>query len=57
MAHTAMGHMEALKKKELVLAVCAMSQVEFDQLVAARNEAAVVAMVWGNLGAVGGHDG
>jgi len=49
--------MEALKKKELVLAVCAMSQVEFDQLVAARNEAAVVAMVWGNLGAVGGHDG
>ena len=52
-----MGHMEALKKKELVLAVCVMSREEFDQLVAARNEAAVVAMVWGNLGAVGGHDG
>ena len=57
MAHTAMGHMEALKKKELVLAVCVMSREEFDQLVAARNEATAAAMVWGNLGAVGGHDG
>ena len=39
MAHTALGHMEELKKKELVLAACAMSQEEFDKLVAARNEA------------------
>ena len=39
MAHTAIGHMEELKKKELVLAARAMSQEEFDKLVAARNEA------------------
>jgi len=39
MAHTALGHMEELKKKELVLAACEMSQEEFDKLVAARNEA------------------
>ena len=38
-----MGHMEALKKKELVLAVCVMSREEFDQLVAARNEATAAA--------------
>ena len=31
--------MEELKKKELVLAARAMSQEEFDKLVAARNEA------------------
>jgi hypothetical protein len=35
MAHTALGHMEELKKKELVLAARAMSQEEFDKLVAA----------------------
>ncbi len=36
MEHTHLGHMEALKKKELVLAARAMSQEEFDQLVANR---------------------
>ena len=41
MAHTALGHMEALKKMELVLAVRAMMQEEFNQLVTARNEATV----------------
>jgi hypothetical protein len=35
MAHTALGHMEELKKKELMLAARAMSQEEFDILVAA----------------------
>ena len=39
MAHMALGHMEELKKKELVLAARAMSQEEFNKLVAARNEA------------------
>ena len=37
MAHTHLGHMEALKKKELLLAARVMSQEEFDQLVADRN--------------------
>ena len=37
MEHTHLGHMEALKKKELLLAACAMSQEEFDQLVADRH--------------------
>jgi hypothetical protein len=37
MEHTHLGHMEALKKKELVLAACAMSQEECDQLVADRH--------------------
>jgi hypothetical protein len=37
MEHTHLGHMEALKKKELVLAARAMSQEEFDQLVADRH--------------------
>jgi hypothetical protein len=36
MAHTHLGHMEALKKKELLLAARAMSQKEFDELVADR---------------------
>ncbi len=31
MAHTALGHLEALKKKELVLAVLTMTQEEFDK--------------------------
>ena len=38
MAHTALGHLEALKKKELVLAALTMTQEEFDKLVADRNE-------------------
>jgi len=33
MAHTALGQMEALKKKELVLAARAMLEEEFNQLV------------------------
>ncbi len=36
MEHINLGHMKVLKKKELVLAACAMSQEEFDQLVADR---------------------
>jgi hypothetical protein len=56
MAHTAMGHMEVLKKKVLVLAVPAMSQEEFDQLVAAGNEATAAVVVGGILGTVGEHD-
>ena len=36
-AHTHLGHMEALKKKELLLVARAMSQKEFDELVADRN--------------------
>jgi hypothetical protein len=36
MEHMHLGHMEALKKKELVLATRSMSQEEFDQLVADR---------------------
>jgi hypothetical protein len=35
MAHTALGQMEALTKKELVMAARAMSQAEFNQLVLA----------------------
>ncbi len=31
MAHTALGHLVALKKKELLLAALLMSQEEFDQ--------------------------
>ena len=38
MAHTALGHLEELKKKELVLASMTMSNEEFDQLVARRNQ-------------------
>ncbi len=38
MAHTALGHLEELKKKELVLAAMTMSSEEFDQLVAQRNQ-------------------
>ena len=38
MAHTALGHLEMLKKKELVLAVLTMTQEEFDKLAADRNE-------------------
>jgi hypothetical protein len=38
MAHTALGHLEALKKKELVLAALTMTQEEFDKLAANRNQ-------------------
>jgi hypothetical protein len=37
MAHTALGHLEQMKKKELALAAMTMSQEEFDQLVEQRN--------------------
>jgi hypothetical protein len=37
MEHTHLGHMEALKKKELELSAHAMSQEEFDQLVTNRH--------------------
>jgi hypothetical protein len=37
MAHTALGHLEMLKKKELVLAVLRMTQEEFNKLAADRN--------------------
>ena len=36
-AHTAIGHLEALKKKELVLAALTMTQEEFDTFVSDRN--------------------
>ena len=38
MAHTALGHLEELKKKELVLAAMTMSNEEFNRLVAQRNQ-------------------
>ncbi len=38
MAHTALGHLEAPKKKELVLAALTMTQEEFDKIAADRNE-------------------
>jgi len=38
MAHTAIGHLEVLKKKELLLAALLMSQEEFDQLAAERDK-------------------
>ena len=36
--HSRTGHLEALKKKELVLAALTMTQEEFDKLAADRNE-------------------
>jgi len=41
MTHTALGHLEAPKKKELVLAALTMTQEEFDKLAADRNESIV----------------
>jgi len=38
MAHTALGQMEALKKKELVLVEHAMSEEEFNQLVLSQGD-------------------
>ena len=38
MAHTALGHLEALKKKELLLAALLMTQEEFNQLAAERDK-------------------
>ncbi len=38
MAHTALGHLEALKKKELSLAALLMNQEEFDKLAAKREK-------------------
>jgi hypothetical protein len=45
MAHTALGHLEELKKKELELAAMAMSNEEFDRLVAQRNQLIVESVV------------
>ena len=45
MAHTALGHLEELKKKELVLAAMTMSNEEFDRLVAQRNQLLVESAV------------
>jgi hypothetical protein len=45
MAHTALGHLEELKKKELVLAAMTMSNEEFNQLVAQRNQLIVESAV------------
>jgi len=45
MAHAALGHQEELKKKELVLAPMTMSNKEFDQLVAQRNQLIVESVV------------
>ena len=57
MAHTALGHMVALKKKELLLAAREMSQEEFDQLVAARSEATESRRIGGGGVGAGEHDG
>ena len=38
MAHTALGHLEALKKKELLLAALLMTHEEFEQLAAKREK-------------------
>ena len=38
MAHTALGQLEALKKKELTLAAMMMSEDEFDKLAADRKK-------------------
>ena len=38
MAHTALGHLEALKKKELALAATAMTNGEFGKLAADRKK-------------------
>ena len=38
MAHTALGHLEVLKKKELLLAALLMTQEEFNQLAAERDK-------------------
>jgi hypothetical protein len=38
MAHTALSHLEALKKKELLLAALLMTQEEFDKLAAEREK-------------------
>jgi hypothetical protein len=37
MAHTAMGHLEVLKKKELVMAEMTMTEEEFQKFAANRN--------------------
>ncbi len=45
MAHAAIGHLEELKKKELVLAAMTMSSKEFNQLVAQKNQSIVESAV------------
>jgi hypothetical protein len=48
MAHMALGHFEALKKKELILAAMTMTQEEFDTLAVARNALIVKSSAPGN---------
>jgi hypothetical protein len=56
MAHTALGQMEALKKKELVLAARAMSEEEFNQLVLARSDGGAVVTDEGIVNSVSNGD-
>ena len=48
MAHTALGHLEELKKKEMVLAAMTMSNDEFDQLISQRNQLTLTATAGDN---------
>ncbi len=58
MAHTALGHMVVLKKKELLLTAPVMSQEEFDELVVAKSEATVAMGMKGVIfGTIGEHNG
>ncbi len=57
MAHTALGQMEALKKKELVLAARAMLEDEFNQLVLAQSDGGAVVMDEGIVNSISNGDG
>ena len=48
MAHMAIGHLEALKKKELLLAALTMSQEEFEKLAAKREKLIIELPLLGN---------
>ncbi len=56
MAHTALGQMEAPKKKELVLAARAMSEEEFNQLVLAQSDGGAVVTDEGIVNSVSNGD-
>jgi hypothetical protein len=57
MAHTALEQMEALKKKELVLAARAMSEEEFNQLVLAQSDGGAAVTDEGIVNSVSDGDG
>jgi hypothetical protein len=57
MAHTALGQMEALKKKELVLEARAMFEEEFNQLVLARSDGGAIVTDEGIVNSVSNGDG